>query len=1343
MSTPKLHLLRSVCAMALVILAVPTPGRAEITEPDHIVYGYAAADGVPITAGQVEVRLNDDPSPVAAYTLGADAALGSLFVLRIPMDSVGERVPGRARSGDVAKIFINGEPAGNTPVGSRGSAQLFDADTVLRIEEPAFSISNSSLVEGDAGKTNMMFEITLSAPYAEGTLEVAWETEPGDPGPGIATSDVDFDSTGGIAQFTAGTQSQMVAVPINGDLDDTEGNEIFFVELSNASAGSTIANAQAQGTILDDDTPPTVSINDSSLGEPDTGAANMGFQISLSHTWKTAVTVAFATAQDGAAANPATAGLDYQTTSDSVVIPSGQVVGIVDIPILADDLDDEGSETFLVNLTSTSVGSLLDAQGEGTILDAAQVLTFIEKQTNGEGTSPSPVEGLVAPYAVEVYGEYVYVAGRNPGSIVIFRDPGAGNLEYVDTVDFDADDTGGLDQLVGVEDLLVSPDGEHLYAAAFSTNSVLVFARSSAAPWLTLLEVETDAVNDPGDVGGEVNGIAGASGLAMDSAGEHLYVTGSGDNAVAVFDRVEDDSDANFGLLSFQEANVNGGSDGNGSPIAGIQGAVAAVLTSDDQHLYVAGMLSNAVSTFQRLDGGGLKYLGTNTDGAGGNDGLRGAISLALDPTDSTLYVAAQTDGAGAAVGSGALGVFSRDTSARSTVFGELTFLEVHRNGAGGTGTQGLAGASSVAVSFDGRYVYSTGWTDNAVTVFERAAGGALTYREVKEDGVGIVDGISGANDVAERGDGQFLYVAGNGEASVAVFRRDLVDPDNPTLLTSTSHTLGVWSNDPTIDVEWSGAADDGGGAGLDGYSVLFDQLVDTEPDEVVEVADSGGTHTTTSSSLTDAQDHWFHLRTCDDAGNCSGPVHLGPFWIDQTPPDNPDELDITITGIDDSTGTLFTTSQVKVTWPAVATTRGAADSGSGVLGFDTAFSGSSTAVCGQVLDTPITVPDPPDPAPPHQVVSSPLSNGQYYFHLCTVDEAGNWSDVVSRGPFIIQTADTAAPTVTKLDSVTGTDDAVITDDEVVSDSITQLLVHFSEPMFDGAGPDGAANADNYMLIGPGFNEIFETGICGAVAGDDQAVPIDEVDYAAQVSAVKIAGDLALPIGAYRFLACGSTTLIDPSANPLDGTSNGTGGDDYVQDFSVDATNYLRNPNFDDVTFSFWVPSGTSVGPDTDDLDGAFSSGSAEALPETGEDTVALVQCLELPGTLPELAQLSGWARISSDATVAPLPAASLEVEFFDDVSCSGNSLGLANSTVLESDGLATQGGEPWVFMQSAVFTPPAGALWAKVSAVATRDGDDFTTHFDSLFFGEAPEPPFMDPIFSDDFESGDMQAWE
>ena len=113
--------------------------------------------------------------------------------------------------------------------------------------------------------------------------------------------------------------------------------------------------------------------------------------------------------------------------------------------------------------------------------------------------------------------------------------------------------------------------------------------------------------------------------------------------------------------------------------------------------------------------------------------------------------------------------------------------------------------------------------------------------------------------------------------------RRFMVDtaaPSNPAL-SSPSHTAGVASSDPTVDVTFTGAGD--GLSGVDGFSYQWSTSPTTVPDTTKD-AEEGATGTT-SPSLADGS-HYFHLRTGDNAGNWSATVHLGPFVIDTTVPD-------------------------------------------------------------------------------------------------------------------------------------------------------------------------------------------------------------------------------------------------------------------------------------------------------------------------------------------------------------------------------------------------------------------------------------------------------------------------
>lgn len=109
--------------------------------------------------------------------------------------------------------------------------------------------------------------------------------------------------------------------------------------------------------------PPSMSIDDVSVTEGDTGSADAVFTVTLSEASADPVSVDYDTA-DGTA----TAGSDYTAASGTLTIPAGQLDGTITIAVLGDNID-EPDETFLVDLSDPVSGTIDDGRGQGTILD--------------------------------------------------------------------------------------------------------------------------------------------------------------------------------------------------------------------------------------------------------------------------------------------------------------------------------------------------------------------------------------------------------------------------------------------------------------------------------------------------------------------------------------------------------------------------------------------------------------------------------------------------------------------------------------------------------------------------------------------------------------------------------------------------------------------------------------------------------------------------------------------------------------------------------------------------------------------------------------------------------------
>src|SRR5947199_363407 len=280
------------------------------------------------------------------------------------------------------------------------------------------------------------------------------------------------------------------------------------------------------------------------------------------------------------------------------------------------------SQRFFLVIAATWLGAgLLQAAAGPT---ASSYLRFLEVERNGSGS----ITGLdgASGVAVSPDGRTVYATGEVDDALAVFhRDSATGALTFVE---MKQDAVDGVDGLNGAKAVAVSPDGAHVYAAGSLENAVAVFGRDAATGKLTFIEVQREGQNG-------VLGLFGAKAVTVSLDGANLYVAGGYDDALVVFDR-----NPETGMLT----SVQLLEDGVGG-VNGLNGADAVAVSPDGTHVFVTGSVDNALAVFERDPATGtLTYVERLRDGIAGVDGLHKAQAVAVSPDGASVYAAGSAD---------------------------------------------------------------------------------------------------------------------------------------------------------------------------------------------------------------------------------------------------------------------------------------------------------------------------------------------------------------------------------------------------------------------------------------------------------------------------------------------------------------------------------------------------------------------------------------------------------------------------------------------------------------------------------------------------------------------------
>jgi hypothetical protein len=112
-------------------------------------------------------------------------------------------------------------------------------------DTPMLSISDATVTEGNSGKTNAVFTVSLANPNGQ-AVTVHYATTNGS-----AVSGSDYTAISGSLSFSGTTTSRTIAVPVVGETT-AEPDESFFVDLSSPTNAG-LADGRGQGTIQNND----------------------------------------------------------------------------------------------------------------------------------------------------------------------------------------------------------------------------------------------------------------------------------------------------------------------------------------------------------------------------------------------------------------------------------------------------------------------------------------------------------------------------------------------------------------------------------------------------------------------------------------------------------------------------------------------------------------------------------------------------------------------------------------------------------------------------------------------------------------------------------------------------------------------------------------------------------------------------------------------------------------------------------------------------------------------------------------------------------------------------------
>ena len=369
----------------------PLPFSVSISNPVQgaVSFTYTAANGNNVNP-QLNATLADNDFLASTGNVSFPSDSAAPLTVNVPVVGDLDVEPNQGLLLNLSNLVL---PATISPASVTFAAS--GAGTINNDDGTVLSIANATITEGNAGSSNLVFTVSLSASNKDPvTVQFASAD-------GTATAGSDYTVTNGTLTFPAFGVSQTITVPIVGE-NIVEANETFTMTLS-APTGATLGASVATGTITNDDSA-TLSLNNVNQAEGNAGNTPMTFTATLSNPVQGSVGATLNTADGNsvtAVQNATAADNDYVAITNGAFTLASGLTQTVPVQIVGDtDVEpNQGFRLIFSNLTAPAgipAGAITlgTATGNGTINNDDSTALSIAAATLVEGNAGTSVMNL-------------------------------------------------------------------------------------------------------------------------------------------------------------------------------------------------------------------------------------------------------------------------------------------------------------------------------------------------------------------------------------------------------------------------------------------------------------------------------------------------------------------------------------------------------------------------------------------------------------------------------------------------------------------------------------------------------------------------------------------------------------------------------------------------------------------------------------------------------------------------------------------------------------------------------------------------------------------------------------